>query len=59
MRMAGLRYGLGLPLAADVAITGMPRLRRGNAKADDGNEQGNPPPEEPDSGQSTMTLPKS
>lgn len=28
MRMAGLRYGLGLPGAADVAVTGVPRLRR-------------------------------
>lgn len=27
MRMAGLRYGLGLPRAADVAITTVPRLR--------------------------------
>ncbi|HET9720558.1 MAG TPA: TRIC cation channel family protein [Solirubrobacteraceae bacterium] len=28
MRMAGLRYGLGLPGAADVALTGLPRLPR-------------------------------
>jgi uncharacterized membrane protein YeiH len=27
MRIAGLRYGLGLPGAADVAVTSMPRLR--------------------------------
>lgn len=27
MRMAGLRYGIGLPRAADVAVKGMPRLR--------------------------------
>jgi uncharacterized membrane protein YeiH len=32
MRMAGLHYGIGLPRADDVAVTGMPRLptRRGN-----------------------------
>src|SRR5690242_9949613 len=28
MRMAGLRYGLGLPGAADVAVTNVPRRRR-------------------------------
>jgi uncharacterized membrane protein YeiH len=27
MRIAGLRYGLGLPSAADMAVTGVPRLR--------------------------------
>ena len=31
MRMAGLRYGLGLPSAADVAVTRIPRLRRASA----------------------------
>jgi uncharacterized membrane protein YeiH len=32
MRLAGLRYGLGLPSAQDVAVTGVPRLpkRRGS-----------------------------
>ncbi len=29
LRMLGLRYGLGLPSAADVAVTGLPRVRRG------------------------------
>jgi uncharacterized membrane protein YeiH len=28
LRMAGLRYGLGLPVAADVAVTGVGRARR-------------------------------
>jgi uncharacterized membrane protein YeiH len=28
MRIAGLRYGLGLPSAADVAVTAMPRVPR-------------------------------
>jgi len=59
MRMAGLRYGLGLPGAADVAITGVPRLRRGHAAEDDGgNKRQGQPPDDPGSGQSTMTLPK-
>jgi len=30
MRMVGLRYGLGLPSAAGVAVTRMPHLRRGS-----------------------------
>jgi uncharacterized membrane protein YeiH len=55
MRMAGLRYGIGLPRAADVAVTGMPRLRRGRAVDD---EQHQPPPEDPSGEQSTVTLPK-
>ena len=38
MRMAGLRYGIGLPAAADVAVTGMPRVRRGHAVDDDGHD---------------------
>ncbi len=36
MRIAGLRYGLGLPSAADMAVTGVPRLpgrRRNEEKA--------------------------
>jgi uncharacterized membrane protein YeiH len=58
MRMAGLRYGLGLPGAADVAITGIPRLRRGRDVEDDGNKQRRAPPEDAGSGQSTTSLPK-
>jgi uncharacterized membrane protein YeiH len=41
MRMAGLRYGLGLPRAANVAITTVPHLRRPQA-ADEGGD-GEPP----------------
>jgi uncharacterized membrane protein YeiH len=60
MRMAGLRYGLGLPRAADVAITGKPRLRRSPGAEDDGaTKQGQRPPDEPSGEQSTLTLPKS
>jgi uncharacterized membrane protein YeiH len=38
MRMAGLRYGLGLPGAADVAVTSVPRLRRDRTAGDDGDD---------------------
>jgi uncharacterized membrane protein YeiH len=59
MRMAGLRYGIGLPRAADVAVTGIPRLRRGHAVEDDeGDNQHQQPPDDPGSEQSTVTLPK-
>src|SRR5947209_3786481 len=59
IRMGGLRYGIGLPAATDVAITGVPRLRRGHAAEDDGgNKRQGQPPDDPGSGQSTMTLPK-
>jgi uncharacterized membrane protein YeiH len=59
MRMAGLRYGLGLPRAADVAITGMPRLRRGHDAQDDGgNKRQRQPPDDSSGGPSTMTMPK-
>jgi uncharacterized membrane protein YeiH len=48
MRVAGLRYGIGLPRAADVAVTGMPRLRRRRASGDErGNEQRQQPPDDP------------
>jgi uncharacterized membrane protein YeiH len=57
MRMAGLRYGIGLPAATDVAITPMPRLRRGHGVEDDDNKQQRQPPDDP-RGQSNMTLPK-
>ena len=58
MRMAGLRYGIGLPAAADVAVTGMPHLRRGHAVDDDGgHEQRQEPPDDSTGEQSTATLP--
>jgi uncharacterized membrane protein YeiH len=58
MRMAGLHYDLGLPGAADVAITGLPRLRRRHAK-DDGDSKQRPwSPDDPGGEQSKVTLPK-
>jgi uncharacterized membrane protein YeiH len=59
MRIAGLHYGIGLPRAADVAVTAVPRLRRGSAVEDDGaNKQPQPPPDDTSGEQSTVTLPK-
>jgi uncharacterized membrane protein YeiH len=59
MRMASLRYGIGLPAAADVAVTGMPRLRRGPAAEDDGGTKEHLPPRDDSPGEeSTVTLPK-
>ena len=59
MRMAGLRYGIGLPAAANVAVTGMPGRRRRNAVADDGGStQRQEPPDDPAHEQSTATLPE-
>ncbi|MBV9715924.1 MAG: TRIC cation channel family protein [Solirubrobacterales bacterium] len=59
MRMAGLRYGIGLPRAADVALTGIPGVRRGRAVSDDGEHtQPQQPPEHPGDEHSTVTLPK-
>ncbi len=57
MRMAGLRYGIGLPAAADVAVTSMPRVRRGHAADDDGHERRQEPPDGSAGEQSTATLP--
>jgi uncharacterized membrane protein YeiH len=59
MRMAGLRYGLGLPSAADVAVTGMPHLRRNQTVGEDGvNEQRQQPADDPSGEPSTVTFPK-
>jgi uncharacterized membrane protein YeiH len=58
MRMAGLRYGIGLPRAADVAVTGPLHGRRGHAVKDDGENKQHLPPDPPDGEQSTVTLPK-
>ena len=58
MRMAGLRYGIGLPSAGDVAITRMHSVGRCRAvEDDDGHEQRPEPPEGSTGGQSTATLP--
>jgi uncharacterized membrane protein YeiH len=56
MRIAGLRYGIGLPAAADVAVTSM--RRRGHAVDDDGAEQRQEPPGGATGERSTATLPK-
>jgi len=46
MRMAGLRYGIGLPAAADVAVTTRLRVRRGHPVDDDaGHTQRQEPPD--------------
>jgi uncharacterized membrane protein YeiH len=59
MRMAGLRYGLGLPSAADVAVTSMPHLRPGHAVEDDGGDKPQQQPSDDPSGeQPAVTLPK-
>ncbi|MBV9336341.1 MAG: TRIC cation channel family protein, partial [Solirubrobacterales bacterium] len=60
MRMAGLRYGLGLPGASDVAITGIPRHRRSRGAEDDGGNQQHDqrPHDDPTGEQSKLTLPK-
>ncbi len=48
MRMAGLRYGIGLPGAADIAVTGIPRRRRGRVADNNGaNKQPQSPPDHP------------
>ena len=59
MRMVSLHYGIGLPAASDVAVTGVPRLRRGRAVEDDrGSKQHQPPPDDSPGEQSAVTLPK-
>jgi uncharacterized membrane protein YeiH len=60
MRMAGLRYGLGLPSAADVAVTGIPHRRRSHTEGNDGaSKQRQQSPDDPSGEHSTVTLPKS
>jgi uncharacterized membrane protein YeiH len=59
LRMAGLRYGIGLPRADDVAVTRMPRLRRPHGVQDDrGDDQHQESPDDPSGEQSPVTLPK-
>jgi hypothetical protein len=59
MRIAGLRYGLRLPSAADVAVTGIPRLRRSPTDRNDGaNTQRQQPPDDTGGEHSTATLPR-
>jgi uncharacterized membrane protein YeiH len=59
MRMAGLRYGIGLPAAADVAITRVPRVDRRHAVDEDGGHNRRQEPPDGSAGeQSTATLPE-
>ena len=59
MRMAGLRYGIGLPRADNVAVTSMPRPRRRHPGENDGSDkQHQQPTDEPTGEQSTVRLPK-
>jgi uncharacterized membrane protein YeiH len=59
MRMAGLRYGIGLPAAADVAITRVPRVDRRHAVDEDGGHNRRQEPPDGSTGeQSTATLPE-
>jgi uncharacterized membrane protein YeiH len=56
MRMSGLRYGLGLPTAAEVAVTSIPRVRRAHA-IDDGSPKERQDPPDGSTGESTATSP--
>jgi hypothetical protein len=57
--MAGLRYGIGLPRADTVAVSGIRRPRRTHAVEDgDGDQQHPPPPDDPSVERSTATSPK-
>jgi uncharacterized membrane protein YeiH len=59
MRMAGLRYGIGLPRADTVAVSGIRRPRRTHAVEDgDGDQQHPQPPDDPSVERSTATSPK-
>jgi uncharacterized membrane protein YeiH len=58
MRMAGLRYGIGLPTAGDVAITSVPRIRRSRSLDDGGYNQRQEPPDGSTGEQSTATSPE-
>jgi uncharacterized membrane protein YeiH len=59
MRMASLRYGIGLPRADTVAVTRGPRLRHGRAAEDDANHQEHQQPtDDASGGQSAAKLPR-
>src|SRR5947209_17347502 len=58
IRMGGLRYGIGLPAATDVAVTSMPRVRRSHAVDDAGrHKQRQEQPDDSTGEQSSATLP--
>jgi uncharacterized membrane protein YeiH len=56
MRVAGLRYGIGLPTAAAVAVTGRHRVRRTPAPDDENAKQPQEPPVGSTGEQSTARL---
>ncbi len=58
MRMTGLRYGIGLPAAADVAVTSRARARPPRAIDGDGHTQPQQPADGATSEHSTATLPE-
>jgi uncharacterized membrane protein YeiH len=59
MRMAGLRYGIGLPRAADVAITSIPGIGRSHAADDDAGDRRQPhQPDETSGEQSKLAFPE-
>ena len=60
MRMAGLRYDIGLPRADTVAVTRVPRLRRNHAVEHDGDSRQHQPPTDDAAGDqlSTAETPK-
>jgi uncharacterized membrane protein YeiH len=60
MRIGGLRYGIGLPAATDVAVTSIPRVRRTHAVDDaGGHKPRQEPPDDSTGEQSAATLPNS
>jgi uncharacterized membrane protein YeiH len=57
MRMAGLRYGIGLPRADTVAVTRIPRPNPRHAVQDGRDEQHQPPTKHPSGEQSSVRPP--
>ena len=58
IRMAGLRYGIGLPRADTVAVTSIPRPLRRHTVEDGSDEQDQQPTDHPSGKQSPAELPK-
>jgi len=58
MRMAGLRYGIGLPRADTVAVTSIPRPHRRRTVEDGSDKQDRQATDYPNGEQSPAGLPK-
>ena len=58
LRMAGLRYAIGLPRADTVAVTSIPRPHRRHTVEDGSDEQDQQPTDHPSGKQSPAELPK-